>query len=126
MPDLSGVTIQPQKDDSVSVYGTATAAAADAAIATTAALSTGLYECRFSIRITAGGTASVVDNYELRVGATSKRRLLVQALTNATALTSEYSVVVRANAQTISINAVGNEAAAVVAAVSLSVRKVGN
>lgn len=115
--------------DTIGVYNTAAAPGAGGVIATSAALTRGIYEVRFMLRITTGASASVTpDNYELRVGAVSKRRIVhnVQAISTTQILGEYFAQVKVAEAGLISINAVAAEVAASTVAASMHIVKVGD
>lgn len=116
--------------DSVESYGTQTAPTADTAIATISAssLPAGLYEVRANVRVSAGANAGVADNYSVRRGGIQKRRILM-GITAASGINVSGDAIfyTRTNgSQTLTVNAVGNESAAVIVAASISARRVAD
>ena len=108
---------------SVSVRGTATAPAANAAIATLASanLSKGTYEVCVVARY--GGTADVIDNMDLRVGGVVVLVLPVLPIVNGTPIPLCLTITVDGT-QTITVNAVATGGAGSIFVAHLIAKKI--
>lgn len=85
--DGSGILVrsnaEQNKFDSLSAYGTATAPAANAAIATLAAPPAGYYKISVEVDLDAGVPAAAErDNMELRAGAAVLKRIIINPVTS--------------------------------------------
>lgn len=123
-----GGVLDTPAGDPTFVYGTVTAPAALDAIATITTPSAGLYEVRVVARITTGANASLADNIQI---VTSNPIVLMRTILHpaqaatTTFMSNEYVQEFRVTgAQDIVVRALALEAAAVVYAVSLYIRKV--
>lgn len=90
--------------DSKVAYGTATAPGAGAAVATLAAPGAGKY--RIQVIPGYGGTADVLDNMQLQVGATVIGKLIVQPVANGAPVLHVFPRVDVPAGQAITVNAV--------------------
>lgn len=125
-----GTVTTPTGTDPQFNYGTATAVGAFGAIATLTTPPSGAYDVRVVLRITTGANASLADNVQIVTSnpVVTMRTLLhpVVAATS-TFLTNEYTQQFRvAGNQNIIVRSIGAEAAAVVYAVSLYIRRVAD
>lgn len=124
-----GILEDPSNEPIVS-YGATTAPGAFGALVTLTTPAAGYYEVKAVVRITTGANASLADNIQILTSnpvAVMRTVLHPAVAATTTFMTQEYVATFRVTgAQNILLRSVSAEAAAVVYAVSLSVKKISD
>lgn len=125
-----GTVATGANNDPTASYGTTTASGAFGALITFTTPAAGYYEVKAIIRITTGANASLADNIQILTSnpvVVMKTVVYPVVATTSNFLTQEYTEKFRVNgAQNILLRTVAGEAAAVVMAVSATIRKIGD
>lgn len=125
-----GGTLVTPSNEPTSGYGATTAPGAFGALFTYTTPAAGYYEVKAVVRITTGANASLADNIQILTSnpVVVMRTVLHPAIAaTSTFMTQEYEATFRVTgAQNILMRSVAAEAAAVVYAVSMSIKKIAD